>query len=200
MKRNVLLFILVALAQLGVLAWTIFGHRRVLSEGAVYLFRTAPIDPRDPFRGEYVYLNFAAEQGPWVMQLPEDAVRGGDCFALLGTDSAGFARVTELSMEPPPTGDYFRVSPMGSHGDTVFSVSFPFNRYYLQEGDGPRTEVLMRPAFTESDTAAPSPVQAHAVVRVYGGKAQLEDLVIEGRSVQEWLNEPAPTPLSGNEP
>ena len=196
MKRNVLLFALVALAQLGVLAWTIIDHRRVLSEGAVYRFRTQPIDPRDPFRGEYVHLNYEAEQGPWVMPQPEDALRGGDCYALLGTDSAGFARVVSLQMDPPSSGDFVRVATMGGHMDTVYAVSFPFNRYYLQEGDGPRSEDLMRPAFIEADTV--QQVAAHVVVRVFKGRAVLEDLVIGGRSVQELLD--MPEALPGDQP
>ncbi|MBK6341440.1 MAG: GDYXXLXY domain-containing protein [Flavobacteriales bacterium] len=61
MNRKPLLFLGIALAQLAVPAWMIAGRERVLSQGEVFKFKTAPIDPRDPFRGEYVRLDFEAE-------------------------------------------------------------------------------------------------------------------------------------------
>ena len=64
--NKALLFIPIGLAQLAVPGWMIYKHESVMREGAVYKFRTAPIDPRDPFRGEYVVLDFAAETGRWT--------------------------------------------------------------------------------------------------------------------------------------
>ena len=51
-------FVLVALMQLFVPANMIWSREKVLNEGKIYKFKTAPIDPNDPFRGKYISLNF----------------------------------------------------------------------------------------------------------------------------------------------
>jgi uncharacterized membrane-anchored protein len=186
MRVKALLFGLVVIAQLGALAWMIRDHEQVLENGRVYRFRTAPIDPRDPFRGEYVVLDFAAEEGHWP--LPDsNAFRA---YAWLAEDNAGYATIAALRMEPPPDGsDHVRVTFGNWGGDTVHRVELPFDRFYLEEGDGAATEQLLQPVW-EVDTVI-QPLPAHAVVRVYKGEAVIEDLVVDGRSIHTWLNEVA---------
>ncbi len=184
MKRSHLLFIATALAQLGVLAWAIIGQERILRQGEVFLFRTAPLDPRDPFRGEYVRLDFEAESGRWVVA---DSIitTPRRYYARLGTDSAGFARITHLRTTPPPAGPYLAVRPGYDDGTAIIQVELPFDRYYLKEGEGARTEALLMPQWADSVRSAPLP--AHAVVRVHEGRAVVEDLVVGGRPLRAWL-------------
>ena len=187
-RVRILLFSLMAVVQLGALAWMIRDHEQVLEKGRVYRFRTAPIDPRDPFRGEYVMLDFAADEGNWP--LPDSAAQRS--YALLAEDSAGYAYISALRMELPVDGsDHLRVHFGTWSGDTVQRVLLPFDRFYLEEGDGAATEQLLQPVW-EADTLI-QPLPAHAVVRVYGGEAVIEDLVVDGRSIHAWLNEVAPT-------
>lgn len=187
-RVRVLLFSLMAVVQLGALAWMIRDHEQVLEKGRVYRFRTAPIDPRDPFRGEYVVLDFAAEDGDWP--LPDSSAL--EAYAWLDEDSAGYATIAALRMEPPPDGsDHLRVTFGSWGGDTVHRVQLPFDRFYLEEGDGAATEQLLQPVWEEDTLVQPLP--AHAVVRVYKGEAVIEDLIVDGRSIHAWLNEVAPT-------
>lgn len=189
MSRKALLFVLVAVAQLAVPAWMIVGHERVRRDGDVFKFRTAPVDPRDPFRGEYVRLEFEAENGHW--QLPPMEVAEGTyrrhAFAILGTDSAGFATIVQLVQERPSESAFVRVEYMSWANDTLFNVSLPFDRYYLEEGDGPKTEQLLTPQWNADIPAEPLP--AYAVVRVLDGEAVITDLVVGERSIHEWLKE-----------
>ena len=182
-----IVFAVVALLQLGALAWMIRDHERVLERGTVYKFRTAPIDPRDPFRGEYVVLNFEAESGNWPLAAGAGNSGNTHAYGLLGLDSAGFAIITALSTEAPAQGDHLAVTYMTWGSDTAQRIALPFDRYYLQEGDGAATESMLQPQWNEDEAVEPLP--AYAVVRVWNGKAVIEDLVIGNRPLKEWLKE-----------
>lgn len=186
MPRKTLLFALIALAQLAIPAWMIVDHERILREGEVLHFRTAPIDPRDPFRGEYVRLDFAAEQGSWPVARADDIGTGAHhAFATLATDSGGFALITSLMPDRPADGPYIEVEYMSWDNDLVTRVALPFDRFYLEEGDGRRTEELLAPQWT--DDAFVQPLPAYAVVRILKGKAVIQDLVVGDRPIHQWL-------------
>jgi uncharacterized membrane-anchored protein len=185
MKRSTLLLVLMAVAQLGVLAWTILGQERILKQGEVFLFKTAPIDPRDPFRGEYVRLDLEAEEGPWPHPDTTLAFGAPRLYARLGTDAEGFARITALHLEPPTDGPYLKVKAMWWGGEDIPRIMLPFDRYYLQEGDGPKAEKLLRPQWNNSTWTEALP--AHAVVRVLDGEAAVADLIVDGKPLREWL-------------
>jgi hypothetical protein len=71
--------------------------------------------------------------------------------------------------------------------DDVQRVSLPFDRFYLEEGDGATTEKMLQPQWNNDTLVQPLP--AHAVVRVLHGEAVIEDLVVGGKSIQVWLEE-----------
>ncbi|HNA33840.1 MAG TPA: hypothetical protein PL106_12015, partial [Flavobacteriales bacterium] len=75
---------------------------------------------------------------------------------------------------------------------TTGSIELPFDRYYLEEGDGPKTEKLLAPDWTSGTPSAPLP--SHAVVRILDGEAVITDLVVGDRSIHEWLKDPPPEP------
>lgn len=185
MLNKASVFAVVALVQLAVPGWMIVHHERILSEGTAFNFRTAPVDPRDPFRGEYVHLDFTAEQGKWP--LPSAAHEGAQrAYALLMADSAGFAQIDALVLEKPEAAPYIAVEYSHWTNDTLFSLELPFDRFYLEEGDGRRTEELLQPSWNGSTPSSPLP--AYAVVRILHGEAVIEDLVIGGISIHQWLN------------
>jgi uncharacterized membrane-anchored protein len=57
-KILILAFALMVVAQFYVPISMITESEDILSEGTPYKFRTAPIDPNDPFRGKYITLSF----------------------------------------------------------------------------------------------------------------------------------------------
>ena len=62
------------------------------------------------------------------------------------------------------------------------------DRYYLEEGDGAKTEKMLAPEW--NDGVVTQPLPAYAKVRVYNGEAVIEDLIVSDRSIHEWLNAP----------
>lgn len=187
MPRNALLFALVAIAQLAVPAWMILGHERVRTQGEVFKFRTAPVDPRDPFRGEYVRLDFQARRGPWLLPDRPRLWPLPPYYASLTTDAEGFARIKELHLSAPSDMPYLKVRVTGDDTNEAHWIDLPFDRYYLEEGDGPKTENLLMPQW--NDSVVPQPLPAYAVVRVLNGDAVITDLVMGDRSIHEWLKE-----------
>ncbi|MBK9176483.1 MAG: GDYXXLXY domain-containing protein [Flavobacteriales bacterium] len=189
MDKKPIFFLGIALAQLAVPVWMVVGHERVLREGEVFKFRTAPIDPRDPFRGEYVRLDFEAEQGSWAVARPDDISTGEQkAYAVLARDSAGFAWIPALVAEPPANGAFVEAEYLDWDNDSVSRVGLHFNRFYLEEGDGARTERMLMPRWDEDVREDPLP--AYALVRVLNGRAVIEDLIVGNRSIHEWLKEP----------
>jgi len=188
MRRDLFLFGAAALVQLAVPGWMILQHERVLQRGEVFRFRTAPVDPRDPFRGEYVMLNFDAETGPWKDPAVEGDLGNETTFALLETDTAGFALITQLLTDRPKQGSYLLVEKGYLLNDTLVQmVSLPFDRFYLEEGDGAKTEDMLAPQWDGETLSQPLP--AYALVRVYDGQAVIEDLIVGDRSIHDWLKD-----------
>ncbi|MBK6371274.1 MAG: GDYXXLXY domain-containing protein [Flavobacteriales bacterium] len=186
MSRKVLLFGFVALIQLAVPVWMIVGHERVRNEGVLFKFKTAPIDPRDPFRGEYVRLDFAAESGEWTIA---NGTQTGNtrAYALLGTDDEGFATVTSLLLEAPSDAPYLPII-FSTWGDAeITRIRLPFDRFYLEEGDGKKTEDLLTPEWNGDEMVPTLP--SYAEVRILSGEAVITDLIVGDRSIHEWLKE-----------
>ena len=182
-KRNLLLlgFALVVVAQLAVPAWMIAGRERTLREGRVFKFRTRPVDPADAFRGRYVWLSLE----PDTVKTP-DASRwhyGRQAFAVLGTDTNGFATAARLEREAPAgkAAVPVRVTwPDVKKGEV--HISWPsLDHFYLTEKKAPAAEQAY---FAHSHRTNQS---CYATVRVRGGDAVLENLFIDGRPIRDWL-------------
>ena len=107
MKRLLPALLVVCLLQWTVPLGLIWQHQATLRTGTVYRFRTAPVDPVDPFRGRYVQLRFEAAQLPSSpLAWPED---GSPLFAPVTTDADGDARLGTPVPQPPEQGDWLPV-------------------------------------------------------------------------------------------
>ena len=197
MSTKALVFGIVALAQLAVPAWMIIGHEQVLREGEVFKFHTAPVDPRDPFRGEYVVLSYAEEQRE-IPGTEGPHTEGETVYAVLHTVNDSATVIDEVMRTAPMDGRPYVRCTVAWQPDpeaTTVRVDLPFDRFYLEEGDGWRTEELLRPGWENGERVDTLP--AYALVRVKEGNAVIEDLVVGGRSIHEWLKE---EPRSTTEP
>ena len=179
---------LVGVAQLVVPARQIFEREETLHKGTLYRFRTQPVDPYDAFRGRYVALGFADTSA----KLPDEleVERRDRVYVTLTTDEEGFAQLGTVAKHRP-SGDYLeaRVSWL-SRGSGEATIELPFDRYYMEEELAPEAESLYR---AQARDARP----AFAAVRVYRGRAGLEELFIDGLPVRERLEIGKSRPLLG---
>ena len=174
-----------ALAQWLVPLRSMIGSERVLTDGTPFLFRTAPVDPFDWFRGEYVTLRFALEEKSFPMTDGPITV-SEPVYAILEVVD-GEAAISMILPAPPTDGSPFlicTIAELMSMDSATARIDLPFDRYYVEQGDGPKVEELMRRNFGEGGTQP----TAFAKVRVLDGKGVIEDLIIDGRSIDALLH------------
>ncbi len=183
MKRRLvlLLFVLVCVGQWWLPGAAVVQHQRALRDGTVYRFRTAPVDPVDPFRGRYVALDFDAARIPNPGGVPDD--NGRWLYVRIEVAADGFARLVSPSLSRPEDGDYLRVQARGSTDEGLI-VELPFERYYLDERLAPEAERVYRQSSRQTDAEARP---AYVTVRVLGGTAVLDELYLDGLPVRERL-------------
>jgi uncharacterized membrane-anchored protein len=174
--------------QIGVPAYLISQHELALQRGRVFKFQTAPVDPYDAFRGRYVALSFDAHTAP-----SKDTIeRGTKLWAVLTEDEHGFAKIERVSREKITADNVIPVTAEWSSGEDTLTVSWPFDRYYLEESAAPRAEAAYR------ENSRRGEQNAYVTVRVYRGTAAVEELFIAGKPIRQFLREepPAPPPSS----
>lgn len=177
---RLMLFIVLAIAQLAVAGRAIFLSELTLRTGDVYRFRIAPVDPVDAFRGRYVNLRFAEDRAPVAEETPN--LSREKVYVPLVLDDEGFATFGTVKLEVPEDGAYLRlrsgVEFLDDEGEKRLSLALPFRRYYMterlaKEVDRSLWRRGLRPAWV--------------AVRVKNGIGVIEDLYVDGLPVREWL-------------
>ena len=136
--------IIVAGLQTVILGTIIQSRASILNNGAEVLLKTAPVDPRDFLRGDYVVLNYD------ISSVPVQTVSGGipaepgerTLWVRLKKQEDGFWTVIESSfheLSPQPETVILRSQPFYSGGlaagDSI-RVEYGIERYYVPEGEG----------------------------------------------------------------
>jgi uncharacterized membrane-anchored protein len=181
-KKTVILiaFLLLALVQIYVPARMILDREAVLAQGTEYKFKTAPIDPNDPFRGKYLTLSF--EENTIEVANENDWTTGETVYALLTTDEQGFAQIQSVVKEQPSDKQNFlasSISYVSTNGTHQLTLDFPFNRLYLEESKAPEAERVYRESLRNEQQ------ETYALVSIKDGEAVLKDVLIDGTSVLE---------------
>jgi uncharacterized membrane-anchored protein len=181
-KRAWIAAIILALLQTAIIGYTIESHASILQSGTEVVLKTAPIDPRDLLRGDYVILNYEISSVPAstiVGGLPKEA--GEQVLSVrLHKDPDGFWRIAESSfgsLEAKPDTVVLKSQPFQYYpGDSeqTFRVEYGIERYYVPEGEGAKLET------------ARSDGQLSIAARISGdGQAQIRTLLLDGQPVYE---------------
>ena len=177
---RIVIFILVALAQLAVPASEVWIRARTLAYGRVWKFKTAPIDPEDAFRGRYVALRFAAESFPGSESDAERIANGATLYVVLKEDADGFAQVDHVSTTPLK-GDNVVTAKNGYWSNNSQRVVFPFDQFWITEKIAPQAEQAYR------ENSRRGKENAYVTVRVREGDAALEQLYIDNQPLADYL-------------
>ncbi|WP_079529383.1 GDYXXLXY domain-containing protein [Halobacillus hunanensis] len=142
MKR-VYFYIVVGL-QVLFLAGMAYSYYAMDVYGETIRLKTAPVDPRDPFYGDYVTLNYEVEQIPeekWVGESPE---RDEVVHLLLSPNKSGIYELTKASSHSLAASDDQVVikAQLERHNEQLnfYNVSIGLNRYYVDEKTGRQIE------------------------------------------------------------
>lgn len=166
-------FVLMVLAQWYAPLSMIYDSQKTIIHGTEYKFKTAPVDPTDPFRGKYITLAYDAERFRQKDTIPSQP---GPAYGLLDVDSAGFARIVSLQYNVPERADFIQVQVDYSY-DSVTFLSFPFKRFYLEESKASEAEQVYWRSRGDSSTVC------YAKVMVLHGDAKLTDVIINDSSI-----------------
>jgi len=183
-----ILIVLTCIAQLSVPATMIYQHELTLKSGTEYRFEVRPIDPADPFRGRYVRLDFVqqqmAESQRYLPGVELFADGQHSAYAVLGVDESGLANLTSLSMIKPDTADYIKVD-VSIYNQEIYSLKFPFDRYYANETKAPSMESVVR------DRSRVDSLQiVTATVSIRNGRGVISQLWVGEQTIEDFLLNP----------
>jgi uncharacterized membrane-anchored protein len=183
MNKKIILpaFVIMALVQLYVPSKMIFDAENVLTDGKEFMFKTAPIDPTDPFRGKYIMLSF--DETSAQVDPKEEWLQGAPLFVNLTTDEDGFAKIESVAKEEPVgTEDYIKATVGYVFGNDSFanlSILYPFDRFYMEESKAYDAEMLYNESALDTNQVT------YALVSVKKGQAVVKDVIIDGIPIRE---------------
>lgn len=142
--KKVWFYIIVALQVVFLLAMAL-AYYAMDQFGETVQLRTAPVDPRDPFYGDYVILNYEVETVPaskWIGT--EEVKRGEEVYLLLGQQN-GVYQLVEASDERMEAKEEqvvmeARMEWYDATSNGSYSVDLGLGRYYVEENTGEEWE------------------------------------------------------------
>ncbi|AXG69767.1 GDYXXLXY protein [Kordia sp. SMS9] len=173
-----LLFGLMVIAQIAASAQIVYKYEITISAGNVYKFKTAPIDPSDPFRGKYIVLNFEMDS---FKTNDDDWTYNDTAYLYLSKDEHGFAYPETISKTKlvNNSSDYIEVQ-IGSYYNGKVHFELPFDTYYMEESKALDAELLYR-----EYQRLGLQQEMYAVVHIENGTHVLTDVIANGVSIKD---------------
>jgi uncharacterized membrane-anchored protein len=136
--------ILIAALQIAVLGFMAGQREWVVHTGRVVFLRTAPVDPRDAMRGDYVRLSYDISQvtrSLWrgrLAQMDVSTLRPDTVvYASLNLTNGPVAELTGLDLDPPSDGCFLRGRTerrWGGNSSDSIRVRYGIEAYFTQQG------------------------------------------------------------------
>lgn len=136
----------VSLVQTAILGYMIEGRASILRSGTDVLLKTAPVDPRDLLRGDYVILTYDVSTIPTASVTGTRPEAGSLAYlhVRLKPGADGYWIVSEASFDPlaAEAGSVVLLSQPMTIYDWEWSnaenltVSYGIERFYVPEGEG----------------------------------------------------------------
>ncbi len=180
--------IIVAVLQTAVLGYMVGERAWGLRSGVEVILKTAPVDPRDLLRGDYVTLNYdisriplsTLREGP-----PKMGLNGQTLSVRLKKQDDGYWGIVESSfkaLDPKPDTvilkslpfDYVFYGEPTDPAQEMIGVTYGIERYYVPEGQGHDIE------------SARNANRVAIAARISSdGKAHIRSLLLDGKPVYE---------------
>ena len=176
-------FIIIVIVQLSIPASIVFRGERIIANGKEFKFKTAPVDPNDPFRGKYIALRYSANR--YTVYNTAIWERNKPVYVILTTDTEGFAKISDITSYPPDENtDFVKASIDYINADSITTtliIRYPFDRYYMEETKSLEAENIYRESL--SDTSK----NTYALVNVKNGAAVLKAVMINEISIKDLI-------------
>lgn len=175
------------------------SSQNVLNNGKLYKFKPLAYDPFDPFRGQYLRVNYDTNGIPTNFDFEEGEV----VYVSVAKDKQGFAYFEEAFKEPPKGKDYIESKIISSGLGTerrlemielmddpdfdiseqdvrqTVSIEIPDNlgKYFINEDDALNAERVL----------AKERENAYIAVRILDGQARLENIYVFNQPMLDYL-------------
>ena len=173
-----LLFGLMVVAQIFASAQIVYKYEQTIARGTIYKFKTAPVDPSDPFRGKYITLNFEIDR----FTTDDEVWNYNDkAFAYFSKDKNGYAVLETLSKTKLADSefDYVEVETTNYTNKGIIYFDLPFDTYYMDENKAYDAEKLYR-----NNNRRNKQQDVYAIVHLQNGTHVLTDVIINGISIK----------------
>lgn len=178
------LFALMVCLQLYVPAKMIWDREDVIEMGTIYKFRTAPVDPSDPFRGKFVQLRFSDNDVNMFEEVGANHLKKGEeVYVSFTLDEFGYAKPNAPQREQIQDTDAYLKLSVYSSKKNVVRLNYPFDRFYMEESKAYPVEELYRGIARDTSRST------YAVVSIKDGLGVLLDVEVDGVSVRELVEE-----------
>lgn len=170
-----LLLIVAIVFQLGALLWMALSREYIVQTGEFIRVQTAPIDPRDLFRGDFVRLDFDFSALPARLLEPhlidQKLKKGQVLYVILKKDSRGLVKAGSVS-DAKPDGDalfirgrLLRDWVKNKYNASTLAIKYGIEQYFVEQGKGIdienrrgrrnelQTPMIMQVALSDSGTA-----------------------------------------------
>ncbi|NNJ91708.1 MAG: GDYXXLXY domain-containing protein [Gammaproteobacteria bacterium] len=169
-------FLVIAITfQLAALLWMALSREYVVQTGEMVKIQTAPIDPRDLFRGDFVRLDYDFSALPSKLLaghlLDQELKKGQALYVTLQKDSRGLVKPVSVSdMKPDGNalfvrGRLIRNWTKNKYGSSTLALKYGIEQYFVEQGKGIdmenrrgrrnqlQTPMIMQVALSSSGTA-----------------------------------------------
>jgi uncharacterized membrane-anchored protein len=177
---RIILFVIVIAAMFAVPAFMIRQGEEVLNKGKIYIFKAAPVDPYDYFRGRYVNIRIEKNYVPVLPDTKLDFKSNETVYAAINTDKDGFAYLDNLSRTVPKDGSYVKVNFSYQDKDKAYLL-IPFNQFYMNEKMAPEAERVVREALLKRKDSCV------IKLRVHNDTAVIEELLINNIPIKKYI-------------
>jgi len=127
MRKQIVGLIVVILLVMVVLSSFIIYNEWPLLTGKKIVLATQPVDPFDPFRGQYIQINYEISR---INNL-EGSEEGDLIYINLEKDESGIWRMTDASFKKPERGDFIRGEISNKNSDRI-SVIYGIEQYFFE--------------------------------------------------------------------
>jgi uncharacterized membrane-anchored protein len=185
-------FFALVVIQIAALLYQIINYERILLFGDVLNLEVVPKDPYDAFRGRYITLNFADNSVKTDKDFEESRGYRHDKDFFVTFDNSGEFSVADDVFDAMPETDKPYLKAKGfvatinvwHHNETeettrAVHFEYPFDRFYMQENLAKYVDDYGWNFWNE--------YKAYAKVRVKDGRGVIEDVLVEGVPISEFV-------------
>lgn len=142
MSKQLMFVSFVALQVLILLAILVIKFT-ILTQGTAVFLQIVPVDPRDPFRGDYASFNYTISRIDSYML--RDKVKAGDTVYVSLRESGKYSYATAASLKKPTNGGIFirgtvisgsSFQPPASYTQAPIIVKYGIEDFFIPEGTG----------------------------------------------------------------